>query len=381
MYLDVDQHIHEPRSMWRDHIDPQMRDRALAIEDDASGYSWLTWQSQKLYLAEVQQPGRAKPIGEHRKRLEAGLPNDRPYDDECAPEYTDAKARVAKVREFGLDAAVQFPNFGLLWEDMLARDPEAQRANMRAWNRWIAGVVADGEGVLHGVAHMELRDPLWVEEECARLERDGIRLAMVAPAPVDGKPLAHRDLDPVWRSFSTHNVAPVFHVGGFQQPLHPVWYEDDPEPVDKLMGSVFIWVAPAVALANMSVYGVFERFPELRVGVVELTAHWVPELLMMLDGAWGFYAARHGAPLTNIPLRPSEYIRRQVRVAALAYESPGGLIEKVGEDMFMFGSDWPHSEGIKDPIGDYERCVPETLTPGARQKLFSGNAEWLLGVA
>ncbi|MGZ4105318.1 MAG: amidohydrolase family protein [Actinomycetota bacterium] len=377
--IDVDQHLHEPRAMWREHIDPDLRDLALSIEDDELGYAWLTWQGRRLYPAEIQTPGKASLIGKERLRMEAHERAEAGYDEVLPPEYTDAKARVAALDRFGLDAAVLFPNFGLLWEESLSADRAALCGNMRAFNRWMSDVVTDGDGRLYGVAHVTLRDPEWLATELKSLSAAGIRLAMTAPAPVDGKALSHPDLDPVWRAFCEAGVAPVFHVGAFRQPLDPAWYEGDPEPVDKLLGSAFLWVAPAVALANMAIHGTFERFPDLRIGVIELTAHWVPQFLLMLDGSWGFYAARHGRPLRDLPLRPSEYIRRQVRVGALAYEQPAGLIDLCGEDTFMFGSDWPHAEGIADPLGTYAKVVPD-LQGSARDKLFGGNAEWLLGL-
>ena len=55
------------------------------------------------------------------------------------------------------------------------------------------------------------------------MRAEGVRLAMIAPAPVDGKPLSHPDFDPVWAACSDEGVAPVFHVSGFESPLHPAW--------------------------------------------------------------------------------------------------------------------------------------------------------------
>ncbi len=378
--IDVDQHLFESRSMWRDHIDPGLRDRALAIEDDELGYPWLTWQGRRLYLAEVQFPGKAKAIGEMRMRLARGEPADHRYEEALPPAYADPAARVAMLDDFGLDASVLFPNFGLLWEDMLSGDLAALCGNMRAYNRWIAAAVADHPGRLHGVAHMTLRDPEWVLEELNALERAGIRLAMVAPAPVDGKALSHHDLDPIWEAFCRHGVSPVFHVGGFRGPLDPAWYEGDPEPVDRVMDSVFLWVAPAVALANMIIHGVFDRFPDLRVGVVELTAHRVPQFVLMLEGAYGFYVARHGEPPTKLELRPGEYFKRNVRVGVLAYEQPAQLVSQVGDEVFMFGSDWPHAEGIAQPLRGYEPVIADLQGP-AREKLLGGNAAWLMRLA
>ena len=256
---------------------------------------------------------------------------------------------MASLDEFGLDAAVMFPNYGLLWEQRLASDREAQRANARAYNRFVADVCGEAEGRLFGVAHVLLHDPAWAVEEIKRVRAQGLRLAMIAPAPVDGKPLAHADFDPVWRAFGDEGVAPVFHVSEFESPLHPAWRTGEHEDGEQLFDSIFLYLAPAVALANLILNGVLERFPRLRIGVVELTASWVPHFLLHIDGASDFYTLRHGEPFHRLADRPSDYFLRQVRVAALPYEMPNRLVPKVGEDTFMLGSDWPHAEGVADP--------------------------------
>lgn len=363
--------------MWREHIDPALRNQALSIDDDELGYAWLTWQGKRLYLAEPQQPLRPQAIGDNRNRLARGEPPSERYDEAIPASYQDPKARVEALAEFGLDASVVFPNFGLLWEDMLADDLEALCGNLTACNRWQAENRVDGDGRLFPVAHLTLRNRDWALDEIKRLARDGIRLAMVAPAPVDGKRLSHPDLEPVWAAFSDHGVSPVFHVGGFQGPLHPAWYAPDPEPVDRLLDSVFLYLSPAVAIADLITNGTLERFPDLRIGVVELTASWVTSYLLMLDGSWDFYALRHGGPFRPLRLPPSEYFRRQVRVSALAYENPAGLVEELGDDIIMFGSDWPHAEGIARPRADYADAVSE-LSEQSRAKLMSGNVQWLL---
>jgi predicted TIM-barrel fold metal-dependent hydrolase len=106
----------------------------------------------------------------------------------------------------------------------------------------------------------------------------------------------------------------------------------------------------------------------------------VPEFVPVLEGAWGFYAARHGGPMTELSLPPSAYFYRQVRVGAMGYEQPGRLMDVVGEDVFMFGSDWPHAEGIGEPLHGYERFLPEDMAASGRRKLLGENVRWLLNV-
>ena len=377
MIIDVDQHLSEARTAWGDHIDPAFRDDALAVEEDELGWWWLTWRGRRLFTVEQQEPHHPELIGAERLRREAGKRATMSYDELVPASYHDPVARLEALDRFGVDASVLFPNYGLAWENVLAQDLPALNANLRAYNRWRVETLSPHADRLFGVAHLSLRDVDWAVAEIATLGAAGVRLAMVAPAPVEGKPLSHVDLDPVWAAFCDHGVTPVFHVGNFARPLDPAWYEGDPEPVDSVMGSVFLSLAPAVAIANMALHGTFERFPELRLGVVELTAGWFPTFLLHLDGASDFYTARHGRPLRALAERPSDYVLRHVRVAALAYEGPALLVEQVGEDTFMFGSDWPHAEGIAEPRAGYERAI-KTLPDSARTKIMGANAAWLL---
>jgi len=126
-----------------DHIDPSFRDQALAIVDDELGYPWLTWQGQRLDLADVQMPGDTAAVGRSRQRYRQHLAPEYSYDDVLPAHYWEPSARVRQVSDMGLDGAVLFPNYGLLWERRLSGSLGALTANMAAWNRWCATVVAD----------------------------------------------------------------------------------------------------------------------------------------------------------------------------------------------------------------------------------------------
>ncbi len=377
--IDVDQHLFESRTTWSDYIDPSQRDDALSITDDDAGWPWLTWRGNRLTCLDVPVPERSELIGADRLRRLRGERAPASFDELVPDSYRRASSRLDSLDEFGIDAAVLFPNYGLLWEKRLASDRDAQRANARAYNRFVAERCSDGGGRLFGVAHVLLHDPAWAVEEIRRVRAEGIRLAMIAPAPVDGKPLSHADFDPVWGACSDEGVAPVFHVSEFESPIDPAWREGERDDGEQLFDSIFLYLAPAVVLANLILHGVLERFPSLRIGVVELTASWVPSFLLHLDGASDFYAQRHGEPFRRLGARPSEYFLRQVRVAALPYEMPNRLVPKVGDNTFMVGSDWPHAEGVADPMGAAKRAA-SGLSERARANLLGANAMWLLGL-
>jgi predicted TIM-barrel fold metal-dependent hydrolase len=373
--IDCDEHLYESRDVWAQHIDPGAREDALRIDVDELGYAWVTWRDQRLGMADVQVPGETVPLGQHRLRQRQGLPSPYRYDEALPADYWEPSARLRRLDELGLDGAVLFPNFGLLWERRLAASLPALTANMSAWNRWCADVTTAGRGRLHPVAHLTLRDPTWLEHELDRLARGGVRLGMVAPATVDGRPLSHPDHERIWASFVEHGVTPVFHVADQRRVFEDGWYTDPDDAFVPTVESVFIWTPPALAVTDLIVNGVLARHPGLRLGIIELSAIWVPMYLLMLDGAVRFTATLNGQPLCDLDLTPSEYFRRQVRVAAFSYERPGRLRDRT-DSLYMCCSDYPHSEGTATPLDDYRAIGSE---PGREPGLFHDNVAFLLG--
>ncbi|MFZ0667786.1 MAG: hypothetical protein WAM97_18715 [Acidimicrobiales bacterium] len=372
--IDSDQHLFEPRNLWADHIDPGMRSEALAISDDELGYSHIMWRDKSLGVADVQYPGDSTSIANHHVRRRHGLASEYSYDEQLPDHYWEPRARARHIAEMGLDAAVLFPNFGLLWERRLSGSLDSLTANMGAWNRWCASVQQDGKGSLHPVAHLTLRDPDWLDRQLADLASAGVHLAMIAPAAVDGRPLSHPDHDRIWSSFVERGVTPVFHVADQPRILDSAFYPDSEESFVPVLESVFLWVPPAIAITDMIVNGTFHKHPDLRVGIVELSSIWVPQYLLMLDGGWDFTTRLNGFKPAELTMRPSEYFRHHVRVSSFSYEQPARL-ERKSADIYMCCSDFPHSEGTSTPVQDYERagCAPDTLVG-----LFSANVTDLI---
>ncbi|MGZ4677266.1 MAG: amidohydrolase family protein [Acidimicrobiia bacterium] len=376
--IDVDQHLVETRTCWAEHIDPGQRDTAIAIVDDEVGNAWITWRGRRLGLAEVQTPGETDAIGERHARAHRGDPPLVRYDDALPRDHWDPDARCARLDEMGIDEAVLFPNFGLLWERRLSSELPALLANMRAWNRWCATVATDPR--LHPVAHLSLRDLDWLDAELATLAAAGVSTAMIAPALVDGKPLSHPDLGRAWSAFVDAGIAPVFHVADQPRVFADGWYPPDGTDFVPVIESVFLHTAAALACTDLIVHGALERQPQLRIGIVELSAVWVPMYLMMLDGGYDFTTRLNGSVPAPLSLRPSEYFRRQVRVSSFSYELPVQLQSQLqGAELLMACSDFPHSEGTTTPIADYAATGRYGTAPDRAPGLFHDNAAFLLG--
>lgn len=376
--IDADTHFMEPDDVYVAHAGPRERELALRVERDERGWPWLVHRGVRLYELDEHVPGQVDAVGERRRRRASGA---RWEPVSPIPDPWDAAARIATLEANGVDGSIVYPNLGLGWEDALRDDVPSLRANLGAYNTWLLERAPDYADRLFPAAHLSLRDLDWFEREAERCARGGLRLAMLAAQPIDGKSLAHPDFDRVWATFQDLRMGVAFHVSSRELPLAKAWYALDPERQNQLLDMVFLYLSPAVAVTALIVHGVLERFPGLRIGITELSAGWVPGYLLHLDGAYQFYERQNGAPLTPLAMRPSDYFRRQVRVNAFPLEGAAQLMTLTGGgQVFMWGSDYPHAEGMPRPSwSDYRKVQPRDMTPAEQRSLAGTNATFLLG--
>src|SRR5579859_2523507 len=138
-------------------------------------------------------------------------------------------------------------------------------------------------------------------------------------------------------------------------------------------------VVPQQFLTALVFDGVFERFPLLRGGVIELGAGWVPEYLRTLDLSQKIFK-RTDPSVAALPMRASDYSRRAVKFTPFPGEDVGRLIRDAGAELFMFSSDYPHPEGTDDPIGRFERTFGG-ITEDAKNKFYSENFQAMFASA
>ena len=137
--------------------------------------------------------------------------------------------------------------------------------------------------------------------------------------------------------------------------------------------------APQNFLCALALDGVFDRFPALRGGVIELGAGWVPDFLRRLDGAWKGWR-KTDPVIAGLSMPPSEFIRRAVRFTPFATENAGTIIREGGEELFLFSSDFPHPEGTKNPIQRFESSF-EGFSEEAKDRFYRRNFEDLFAAA
>ena len=380
--LDADSHLFERPDLWREYADPARREDALSIENDELGHPFLVHRGRQLMLTWMCEPGSYESIGDLIEDHRAGRPSTYNYSTDLPESHWNPSVRRDYVEDWGIETSVCFPQWGINWELWLRHDLPALRTNMEAWNRWAAEVRSEGQGRLHPVGHVSLRGDLdWLDAQLAALSSAGIRLALMSTGLVDGRRLSHPDLDRAWASFVRHGITPTFHVGGTSLTgmLDEGWVANDDIDYMPMLSFPLHGMDAQLALADLVLNGVFERHPVLRVACVELLSRWLPDLCFRLDAAHATHRRISGHAVSDLTMKPSEYLRRNVRVSAFASEKPADIMNQVGP-MLMFGGDFPHPEGHASPYDDYLAKAGRPMPDDVSAKFYGANlAELLTG--
>jgi predicted TIM-barrel fold metal-dependent hydrolase len=216
--------------------------------------------------------------------------------------------------------------------------------------------------------------------------RDGAGALLVASACPRGHSPSHIALDPVWAQAEEAGIPIVFHVGGGGTLLDPNYFVNGLPPVTDFHGgaenfrSVDYMAIPTPVmqtLATLIIDGVMERFPRLKWGVIEQGASWLPSWMRFLDSAQAAFA-KSEERLRRLSLKPSEYVRRQIRVTPYPAEDVRWIMEQAGHETCLFSSDFPHVEGGRNPLGRFGASLAGA-SDEMLDRFYRANFEDLLG--
>ena len=196
---------------------------------------------------------------------------------------------------------------------------------------------------------------------------------------------SHIGFDRVWAQAQEAGVPIVLHVGG-EQPMDRVYKENGLPPVPDFHGGdanftsvsyMAIPYSPMQTLATLIIDGVLERFPQLKIGVIELGASWVPGWMRSMDSAAEAFR-KNEQRLQKASLKPSEYVRRQVRATPYPHEDAGWILRECGVEVPLFSSDYPHVEGGRNPLKRFESSLAG-CSDAEKQAFYCDNFVDLMG--
>lgn len=386
---DADAHIMETPTWLRDHADPALRDRIEPLRYPGGN--------------ELRQTG---DVAEQQRDLERAF--DRLADKHRSDAYrADEEAEIISRKNFAATGAFLSEDRPRAL-DLLGFSSQLvfNTFHNRRLHDWEHGGDLD---LAYGVARAHNRGmvefcsvdprllatcyvPLADFDRAAAMAQEAIDQGAAALLVASGCPAGHSPshvgLDRVWARAAEAGIPVVFHVGGTGDLVDEGYFRNGlPVPPDfhggeenfRSVDYMGIPNPPAQTLATMVFDGVFERFPTLRVGVIEQGAIWVPSWTRQMESAFEAFH-RHEDRLRALSLRPTEYVTRQMRFTPYPTEDVGWIIEQSGPDVCLFSSDYPHVEGGRRPIERFEASLGDA-SDEVRDRFYRANFLDLMGTA
>lgn len=371
--IDADGHINEPADLWDRYIDPAYRDRAIRIRtgEDGLDYLELDGHRSKYFDAEILSRGTSmgSTLEERTAIKHGGYTKNIPFGG------NDPEQRISLLDQENLTKALIYPTICLEWE-VETTDFELADAYTRAYNRWVVDFCSDSNGRLVPIAHICLTTGEAAAKELERAVTAGAKGAFVSPYTLSDKAHAHKDYDPFWAAAQDLGVPVGIHPVA-EPPNRRVYqrfremYKWGEWWVDMLGGQ-----GPQQAFLGLFQYGLFDRFPQVKVVMLESGAGWIGHMLDRMDAAYKT-ALGNSVPLKEVP---SYYFQRQCWISADPDERAlPYLIEYIGADKFFWASDFPHDDHSCDYIKDLTRMV-ESLSGESRNKVLGGNVARVYGL-
>jgi len=373
--ISADDHIDMqwlPKDTWQKRVPEKWRERAPKVVDTADGPYWVCdgekWDPWGGRL------GSAGAMGGRRLALEKGG-----VLEPGVLRPTTTELRLADMDRDGVDASVLYGPIVPLG----VPDPELRKVCYRGYNDWLAEFCAQQPDRLVGAGLLPINDPKGAAEELYHLKENGLKQAMLLAAQME-TPLWDRSWDPLWEAGHDTGVALGFHLsGGVRSAVNSGPLADD-------LGNRGVRVAAVPmqmdeALASVVFSGALERYPKLKIVLAETGIGWIPYFLERMDDTYRRFKYspeqwKKDEGDKKLPLKPSEYFKRQVW--ATFQIDPVGLrlLDVMGEDRAMWASDYPHGDSTwpnsQSAIEEQFRGIPEAT----RRKVLSDNARTLYGL-
>jgi predicted TIM-barrel fold metal-dependent hydrolase len=303
----------------------------------------------------------------------------------------DAADRIEAMDGMGLRAQLLFPNTALR---ELRLENAAARAVCRRYNDYVIDWTHKTGDRARAVCQINMSDIAWANEELERVIGLGARgvLLSCAAAPAGVSP-ANSAWDRFWAMLEEADVPAFLHIasGGVltsddDDPIIPPRAFADAEGLkaafkdrsgaEEALGPFYFvisHIAPEVWLVSMVMGKVFERFPRLRFGVIEVGASWVGPMCERMD----LHAKLMAKVGIQYAMKPSEFVRRNVRVTPFWHEDVNMMVERHGlREVYCFSTDYPHVEGSRDPIARFRKTI-DRLGDNFERAFFCENGAWL----
>jgi predicted TIM-barrel fold metal-dependent hydrolase len=267
------------------------------------------------------------------------------------PAFREPAPRVALMDEQGIDRALMFPTLASLIEERLRDDVELAHAAIHALNQWMHETwTFNYEDRIFAVPVITLPIVERAIEELEWVAERGARAVLIRPAPVPGyrgpRSFGLPEFDPFWRKAVEADVLVAMHSSdsGYERYTNE-WMGSNTEMLPfqpQAFRMLAQWRPIEDAVSAVICHGALSRFPRLKVAVIENGSSWVEPLLRNLADV---YKKMPQDFLED----PIEVFRRSIHISPFWEEDLGALAGLIGDERVLFGSDYPHPEGLAEP--------------------------------
>jgi len=369
--FDADSHVLEPPDLWENYLEPEFRHRAIRVVRNSEGVEQLIADGEVLLRDSLAALGGVELQREGLFDPKSTLS----YLDGAPPASMFGPDRLRLYRDWGLSAGLMLPTIGILWDK---DDVPLANAYCRAYNDWLYDFQAADRKRLVIAAHLNLRDIDGAVKELDLRLKQGFKGVFLPPERVDGKGFAHPHFAPLWARIEEAGVPLLTHVivrtrrivTGFAGD----WYDRPANTTFTFALGATSQVMPA--LMAMVVDGLFDKFPRLKVLAIEAGCGWAAYAMDRLDEKYQHF--KYASPLKL--QKPSDYFRRNLWfVAEPGERTIGAMLELVGEDRILWGSDYPHVDSHLDAAKQIRAAVSH-LPQDQQRAVLGENARRLFQI-
>ncbi len=370
--VDADGHIVEAADCWDRYLEAKYKGRGISLKADSDGVEYIELNGKPSKFMRGSTLGVLAAMGQIDRRH--SMRRALKFGEDVPLGAMDARERVARLDAEGLDAAFIYPSLSLMYESELT-DAEMAQAYTRAYNRWIVDWCSDSGGRLVPMAHLSLGDPAAAAQELERAVKDGCKGGWVVQFTMTRKPHAQPDHDVLFAKAQELGVPLGLHPS-----IEPPWALPGRYDFQHIRNQLFFINATASdairhGFTSFFQFGTFDKFPRLKLVLLEVGAGWISYWLDRLDALYESAYGR-GVPLKE---KPSFYFKRQCWISADPDEHAlPAMVDLVGGDRFFWASDFPHYDHTGNYIHELEEMA-DKLPADARAKILGENVMRVYG--
>lgn len=364
-----------PPDLFVDNASPRMRDRMPHVVEgkDGKGPRWVSRKGADFGRVNGMGSGGRDyvPGAIHRSdRMAAeGL-----YDDgrKGIRRLTDPDLRIRDQDRDGIQAEVLY---GILGAAQRLQDPEAEVEVMRIYNEWLAGFCSVQPERFAGLAAIPSASIEAAVAEIERVAKRGVVRGIEVAITHGMRPLFHPDWTPVWTAAEAARLPVHFHTIGTPR---PDWSGFAPLQQRQAFAVYITGFQMAMSRIVMEILygGVLEAHPALRIVIGEAGIGWIPYVLDHMDLEW----EDQFKDLT-LTMKPSDYWHRQCYATYQSDKVGTRLLDMLGEGNVMWGSDFPHPDGVWPDSQEFIAAELGHLPAATRRRVVCDNAARLYGFA